>query len=94
MIFSFFSWKIITLNSKASNKPKRKRKEDLKNLCLEYTEAPIGWYDLYEAVYKIGMALFIPLFLASLIVGIPYLLYDFLNFFLKEKINEKIIIYS
>ena len=24
----------------------------------EYTEAPIGWYGLYEAVYKIGMALF------------------------------------
>ena len=51
----------------------------------EYTEAPIGLYGLYEAVYKIGVALFIPLFLVSLIVGIPYLLYDFLKFLFKRK---------
>ena len=51
----------------------------------EYTEAPIGWYGLYEAVYKIGVALFIPLILVSLIVGIPYLLYDFLKFLFKRK---------
>ena len=51
----------------------------------EYTEAPIGWYGLYEAVYKIGVAIFIPLFLVSFIVVIPYLFYDFLKFLFKRK---------
>ena len=51
----------------------------------EYTKAPSDWYGLHEAVYKIGVALFIPLFLISLIVGIPYLLYDFLKFLFKRK---------
>ncbi len=56
----------------------------------EYTKAPSDWYGLYEVVYKIGAALFIPLFLVSLIVGIPYLLYDFLKFLFKKKINENV----
>jgi phosphatidylglycerophosphate synthase len=51
----------------------------------EYTKTPSDWYGLYEAVYKIGAALFIPLFLVTLIVGIPYLLYDFLKFLFKKK---------